>query len=78
MSFSCSFQLCGHTHAGCLVWGVIPPLLLPSSIQTFWYVGRTLVKLNLMHTSITVQKYVLLAFILGYMLVLHYPSWVLN
>lgn len=79
VSFSSSFQLCGHTHAQCLVWGVIfSPPLPPSLIQTFRYVGRTLVKLNLMHTSITEQKYVLLAFILGYMLVLHYPSWVLN
>lgn len=55
------------------------PLPLPPSLrQTFRYAGRTLGKLNLMHTSITERKNVLLAFILGYMLVLHYPSWVLK
>lgn len=75
---------CVATHMHSAWFGVwfffffYPPFLPPSLIQTFQCVGRTLVKLNLMHTSITEQKYVLLAFILGYMLVLHYPSWVLN
>lgn len=55
-----------------------PPPLPPSLIQTFRYASGAWVKLNLMHRSITEQKYVLLAFILGYMLVLHYPSWVLK
>lgn len=84
VSFTWSFQLCGHTHAQCLVWSTIcffffpPPPLPPSLIQTFRYASGAWVKLNLMHRSITEQKYVLLAFILGYMLVLHYPSWVLK
>lgn len=70
---------CVATHAQCLVgvWFSLssPP---PPSIEAFQYVSRMLVKLNLMHTCITEQKNVLLALILGYMLVLHYPSWVLN
>lgn len=68
---------CMATHTPCLVWGVIFFFFLID--MNFLYVGKTLVGFNLMHTSIAEQKKnVLLAFILGYTLVLHYPSWVLN
>lgn len=65
-------------HAQCLVGVWFPLPFPPPLIEAFQYVGRTLVKLDLMHACITEQKNVLLALILGYMLVLHYPSWVLN
>lgn len=69
---------CVATHAQCLVGVWFPLPFPPPLIEAFQYVGRTLVKLDLMHACITEQKNVLLALILGYMLVLHYPSWVLN
>lgn len=66
-----------HTHSAWL--GCDSPFPSPPPlIEAFQYVGRTLVKLDLMHACITEQKNVLLALILGYMLVLRYPSWVLN